>query len=338
LNCIKMTKCLALLLACSVATSLAVPVTDLDQFVEDLNRNLIPNNQWVAGKNFESLEDVLPLLGAWLEDPETLKEREYREGSLEALENFAAPESFDARTAWSQCKSIATIWDQANCGSCWAVAAAGAISDRICIHNNKQVMVSAEQLMDCCWECGNGCNGGYILAAWSYFKYHGLVTGGGHGQNTCQPYSLPKCDHHVKGPYGPCPNPIRTPSCKRHCTNEAYNKDFSEDNHKGSSSYGVRMSEEAIMEEIMTNGPVEAGFTVFEDFPQYKSGVYQHTSGGALGGHAIRIIGWGVENGVKYWLVANSWNNYWGDNGTFKIRKGVNECGIEGQVAAGLPK
>ena len=32
------------------------------------------------------------------------------------------------------------------------------------------------------------------------------------------------------------------------------------------------------------------------------SGVYQHTSGGPLGGHAIRILGWGTENGTPYWL------------------------------------
>ena len=27
--------------------------------------------------------------------------------------------------------------------------------------------------------------------------------------------------------------------------------------------------------ELINNGPVEAAFTVFEDFPNYKSGVYQ---------------------------------------------------------------
>ena len=92
------------------------------------------------------------------------------------------------------------------------------------------------------------------------------------------------------------------------------------------------------MEEIMTNGPVEAGFTVYADFPTYKSGVYQHTSGKELAGHAVRIVGWGVENGVKYQTVINSWNSYWGDKGTFKMWKGVNECGIEGGVVTGLPR
>lgn len=31
-----------------------------------------------------------------------------------------------------------------------------------------------------------------------------------------------------------------------------------------------------------------------------------HETGSFLGGHAVKIVGYGVENGVKYWLVANS--------------------------------
>jgi len=42
-----------------------------------------------------------------------------------------------------------------------------------------------------------------------------------------------------------------------------------------------------------------------------------------------------TENGEDYWLIANFWDEMWGDAGTFKIARGINECGIEGQVAAG---
>jgi cathepsin B len=87
----------------------------------------------------------------------------------------------------------------------------------------------------------------------------------------------------------------------------------------------------------MTHGPVEAAFTVYSDFMNYKSGVYKHTTGTEEGGHAVKILGWGVENGEDYWLVANSWSTSWGMDGYFKILKGVNECGIESQIVAGLP-
>ena len=70
----------------------------------------------------------------------------------------------------------------------------------------------------------------------------------------------------------------------------------------------------------------------------FSAGVYQHVHGKALGGHAIRILGWGVENDTPYWLIANSWNSDWGDNGYIKLLRGSNHCGIEAQITAGLPK
>ena len=86
----------------------------------------------------------------------------------------------------------------------------------------------------------------------------------------------------------------------------------------------------------MQNGPVEVAFTVYQDFLTYKSGVYSHTTGDELGGHAVKLIGWGTENGVDYWLCSNSWTTSWGNNGYFKIRKGTDECGIEDDVVAGM--
>ena len=51
----------------------------------------------------------------------------------------------------------------------------------------------------------------------------------------------------------------------------------------------------------------------------YKSGVYAHVTGDYLGGHAIKIIGWGVQNGTDYWLCANSWDTGFGIDGYFMI-------------------
>ncbi len=92
------------------------------------------------------------------------------------------------------------------------------------------------------------------------------------------------------------------------------------------------------MTEIYQHGSVECAFNVYEDFLNYRSGVYKHTKGSMLGGHAVKMIGWGVENGVKYWTIVNSWNEGWGDKGTFKILRGSNHVGIEGNIVAGLPQ
>jgi cathepsin B len=121
------------------------------------------------------------------------------------------------------------------------------------------------------------------------------------------------------------------------CSNPSYKIGFKEDKHHGKSSYSVKRDENQIRLELFKSGSVEAAFTVYEDFVNYKSGVYQHVTGKALGGHAIKIFGWGVENGVKYWLVANSWNADWGDNGTFKILRGEDHLGIESEISAGIP-
>lgn len=48
-------------------------------------------------------------------------------------------------------------------------------------------------------------------------------------------------------------------------------------------------------------------------------GVYKHVAGSALGGHAVKMMGWGVDNGTPYWLVANSWNPDWGDKGKQEV-------------------
>ena len=72
---------------------------------------------------------------------------------------------------------------------------------------------------------------------------------------------------------------------------------------------------------------METSFTVYSDFMNYKSGIYQHKSGTQEGGHAVKILGWGTESGLNYWICANSWGTSWGESGYFRIAFG--ECGID---------
>jgi hypothetical protein len=82
---------------------------------------------------------------------------------------------------------------------------------------------------------------------------------------------------------GPCEEGGRTPKCHHYCENKSYNKEYKDDLTHGQKAYSMPEKPKDIMVELMTNGPVEAAFTVFADFPNYKSGVYQHVSGSALG-------------------------------------------------------
>lgn len=294
---------------------------------------------WEAGVNERfkdiNLKTLKRMLGV-IPTPPRLKQRMIKNETTQDL-----PENFDLREQWPQCSALREVRDQSNCGSCWAFAAAEAMSDRICIHSkgNLQTRISTENLLSCCRMCGDGCNGGMPSVAWDYFRSHGIPTGGLYGdKSTCQPYKFKPCDHHVEGRYGPCGDiEYETPTCSHQCIPE-YKRKFQDDLWYSESSYAVESNEEAIKTEIYKNGSVGGAFTVYEDFPNYKSGVYQHVTGQELGGHAIKVIGWGGENGVKYWLCVNSWNEGWGDKGTFKILRGSNHCGIEEEIVAGIPK
>ena len=257
---------------------------------------------------------------------------------LEVPEDATVPDSFSSAATWPKCTSITEIRDQSHCGSCWAFGSTEAMSDRICITSGQvqQTKLSADDVMSCCSSCGDGCNGGDPYAAWAYFRNTGVVTGDLYGTTTtCKPYPLAPCAHHVTPKkYPACPqNDARTPACQRQCIPQ-YKKSYKSDRHFGKTYYGVN-GEKAMKFDISQKGPITVSFAVYEDFLTYKSGVYYHQQGQLLGFHSVRIVGYGNEDGMDYWNVANSWNDQWGDNGYFKIKRGVDECGIESQGVAG---
>jgi len=307
-----------------------------DEFIARINSAQLT---WKAGPNkFQSWSkaSIKRLMGVLPGHEEHMKQLE---PLIHDVPNDL-PANFDARNQWPNCPTIKEVRDQGSCGSCWAFGAVEAMSDRICIASNgtQNAHISAEDLVSCCLLCGRGCNGGYPAAAWSHYKSTGLVTGGNYNTSQgCEPYTVPSCDHHVNGTRQPCQGEEPTPHCRRECVS-GYPTPFEQDKHYGVSSYSVQSKQEQIQTEIQKNGPVEGSFSVYADFPTYQSGVYKKTSNDYLGGHAIKILGWGVEGSTPYWLVANSWNEDWGDKGFFKILRGSDECGIESGVVAGAPK
>uniref|UniRef100_A0A1B6C2V6 Peptidase C1A papain C-terminal domain-containing protein n=2 Tax=Clastoptera arizonana TaxID=38151 RepID=A0A1B6C2V6_9HEMI len=330
---------LLLLLLMVISTTITAYVEEnplSDGFIEYINS---VQSSWKAGPNFHEKTSINYLKNLMGVHPDSKRP----ENMLETLdyfidENEVLPTEFDSRKQWPNCPTIREIRDQGSCGSCWAFGAVEAMSDRQCIHTNVSFHYSAEDLVSCCHTCGFGCSGGFPGMAWRYWVRKGLVSGGAYNSSQgCVPYKIAPCEHHVNGSRMPCSGEGSTPKCEKVCQPN-YNVNYESDKHYGQSAYSVNGGEEQIKKEIMTNGPVEGSFTVYADFVSYKSGVYKHVAGSALGGHAIRILGWGVENNTPYWLIANSWNSDWGDNGYFKILRGSDECGIEGSVNAGIPK
>jgi cathepsin B len=311
---------------------LLVPLVACSKVVTDELISTINSQQslWVASKDspMADLErsEFKKLLGVDLTRPLAhLPQKTFPPNTA------APPTAFDSRTNWPQCVTMTQIRDQSDCGSCWAFGAVEAMSDRECIFNKKtNLPLSAEDMNSCSGTCGS-CNGGQPSCAWNYFVRTGVVS------EQCYPYSLPGCDHHIANSSNPCPeNEYPTPPCKKTCTGDP-SLNWNTDKHKGAKAYEVH-GETAIMTEIQTNGPCETTFSVYDDFLSYTSGIYKHVSGAYDGGHAVKIIGWGVDSsGTKYWIVANSWNVHWGEAGFFRILKGVDECGIENTCYAGTP-
>jgi len=328
---------LFIVVICTTISATSADVHPLSsEFIQSINNE---NTTWKAGPNFNQnipLSYFRRLMGV---HPDS----KYHMPSIKTYDLTATdiPENFDARQQWPHCPTIQEIRDQGSCGSCWAFGAVEAMSDRVCIHSNGNVnfRFSADDLVSCCSTCGNGCNGGFPGAAWHYWVRKGIVSGGSYGSNQgCRPYEIAPCEHHVNGTRPPCNgDDNETPKCKKVCE-KGYTINYNKDKHFGTEAYSISSDVQQIQKEILTNGPVEAAFSVYEDLLNYKSGVYQHVSGSLLGGHAIRILGWGVENNTPYWLIANSWNSDWGDRGLFKILRGRDHCGIESSIVAGLPK
>jgi len=282
------------------------------QYIKDLNSQNLP---WQAGINprFAGLTygDVKKMLKTRIRIGTSIED-----GINNGAPSNAVPKEFDARQKWPTC--IHAILDQGRCGSCWAFGASEALSDRFCIKSNGSinVVLSPQSLVSCDLEGNFGCNGGVPQLAWEYMELAGLPS------ISCVPYISGDGKDHI------C-----THKCQDGSTFKRYHaKPFTQKTYRSAAH---------IQEAIFNDGPVEGAFDVFTDFMQYTSGVYVKSKDASfLGGHAIKIIGWGNDQktGLDYWIVANSWNTNWGMKGFFWIQRGVNMCGIDHDGVAAQPK
>ncbi|KAL9643544.1 hypothetical protein ABK040_010157 [Willaertia magna] len=294
------------ILSVASATYLNSPVHDHD-LVQMINDH--PRATWQATiyPQFanKTIKDVRKLLGTMLIQRETNRIPKVNK----LLKGYQAADSFDARTQWPHC--IHPIRDQEQCGSCWAFSASEVLSDRYCIASNGEVnVVLSPQYMLECDSSDYGCDGGYLNNAWEFLEKEGIPT------DSCDPYTS------GNGRVGACPH-----TCKNGDRLKLY-KALHPKNIEGIDN---------IQQELSTNGPLQVAFEVYRDFMSYKSGVYKHMSGGLLGGHAVKLVGWGVDTKTRlpYWILANSWGSSWGINGFFWMLRGKNECGIEEDVWGG---
>lgn len=212
----------------------------------------------------------------------------------------ALPENFD----WRIFGAVNPVKDQSVCGSCWSFGTTGAIEGEYFVHTKGTlVRLSQQALIDCSWGYGNnGCDGGEDFRSYEWMLKHG---------------GIPTEDEY--GPYygqdGYC-----------HVQNVTLTAKIT-----GWVNVTVG-SEEALKVALFKHGPISIAIDASQrTFSFYSNGVYYepkcHNNVDGLD-HAVLLVGYGTLFGKKYWLVKNSWSNYWGNDGYVLMAIQDNNCGV----------
>uniref|UniRef100_A0A183BQN1 Trehalase n=1 Tax=Globodera pallida TaxID=36090 RepID=A0A183BQN1_GLOPA len=346
--------------------------------VDEINRS---QNDWTAVvyERFALMteQQLRRLCGSKTENENDQPNLQFKQ-AVAPIDYGDMPKAFDARQKWPECAAfIGKTTDQSwnvpgrfdtservgsseDCGSCWAVSAASTFTDRICIarlkkgiktdSNDPRAYVSAQYTLECAPET-NRCRGGADVKAWKLYHKNGTVSGTDNAMlSGCKPYIIPSMSESAK----------QNLSCEKTCNAQwlekqchTYHPFFIENLDMPAANHTVNWwgknqpnREPEMMREIMSNGPIQAGFLVYSDFFNCGQTIYTRgplTKSENGSGHGVKIIGWGegVKNdqSVKYWLVVNSWSFRWGDQGLFKIRRGTDEADIESRgINFGTPE
>jgi len=218
------------------------------------------------------------------------------------------------------------VRDQGACGSCWAVAAVGALEMHAeALHGSTQPL-SFEELVDCVpnpKRCGGGggCGGATAELAFQYVAEHGL--------STADSYK-----GYLSGGDGKC----RAAQTSSHKSTRSASWERLPENKL-----------DPLLEAVATRGPVVVSVDA-SGWSSYSSGVFDGCSQNATVNHAVVLVGFGTdqESGKDYWLIRNSWGDSWGEAGHIRLQRhksddgdagycGVDKAPLEGVGCAGAP-
>lgn len=188
------------------------------------------------------------------------------------------------------------------CGSCWAHGTTSALSDRINILRKgawPQISLAPQHLINC--EGGGDCDGGSAGGAYEAMHDDGIP------DETCAPYQA------VNGL--PC-----KPTCKT-CDPNTTCYEVSNFTLYHADEIGSVHGTDKIKAEIYARGPIACSIDATSKLEAYTGGIFKEFAV-PMPNHIVSIVGYGVEDGVAFWVVRNSWGDYWGEQGFFRIVQG----------------
>lgn len=180
----------------------------------------------------------------------------------------------------------------------------------------------AMQVILNCDTFDNGCHGGDPNTAYRFIHENGIP------EETCQLYEATGRDvGNTCNDIDVCINCDPSKGCSAQPKYVTYRV----------GEFGLVNGTEHMMAEINARGPIACTVAVTPALEAYTGGIFNDTTGATSLDHSISVVGWGTDNGVDYWVVRNSWGTYWGEQGWFKIVKGTNNLGIEGNCQFAVP-
>lgn len=240
------------------------------------------------------------------------------------------PSAFD----WRSSGAVTPVKNQGSCGSCWAESAVGNIESLWYIANRNTtkapIPLSVEQVIECD-EHDNACYGGYQKGAFQYVIEHG-----GLDSEESYPYII---KNHViclanqtfneTCGDGMCSDPPLTSFCDLQCRDKAHTSVA-----KIASWMALPADEGHIAAYLVQHGPVSVGINaagwiiLWPWLQHYKKGIANPRWCSDSIDHGVLLVGFGEENGMKYWIVKNSWGPKWGEAGYFRMIRGVGKCAV----------
>jgi len=252
-----------------------------------------------------------------------------RANSSNSHDLLSAPEVYPDEFTWcnrsgkSYCTMSRNQHIPQYCGSCWAHGALSALADRVKIMRGGKgidINPSVQHILNC--GRAGSCHGGDDSAV-----YQWIHSNGGIGLETAQPYLACSAESRE----GFCPH-VDT-SCKpvnvaRTCG--SFGKEggpctgLSHYPNISIAEYGSIRGKDAMMKEIYNRGPVACGIAA-GPLLNYESGIVTKWTLPIVSvDHVISVVGWGTDAAQgQYWLVRNSWGEFWGEMGYVRVKFGA---------------